>query len=102
MAQKTFGIRPRIAMIYALQGRTKDARKIIKQIEEQVIDNAKYSIKLARVYAALGENEKVFDYLEKAFDEHEIDLIALKVDPAWKTIREDDRFKALVKRVGIP
>jgi len=102
LAQKTFGINSRIGMIFALLGRKDDARKIIKQIEEQTIDGAKHSIKLARIYAALGEKDKALDLLERSFDEHESDLLALRVDPAWKTIRNHDLLKVLTKRIGIP
>lgn len=101
-AQKTYGINPRIGVVFAKLGRTTDAKKIIKQIERQQLSGVKHSIKLARIYVALGENKKALDLLERSFDEHEIDLLGIRVDPAWKTIREHDRFEALAERIGIP
>jgi len=91
-----------IGIAQAHLGNKKEARRIIVQIKAAHNSPCKSSIKLARIYVALGETKKAFDYLEKAFDEHDVDLLALKVDPTWKAIRDDQRFKDLIKKVGIP
>jgi TolB-like protein/tetratricopeptide (TPR) repeat protein len=59
-------------------------------------------LELARLEAQAGEREKAFTYLEAAFAERSPGLVLLKVDTAWDRIRDDSRFAALVKRVGIP
>lgn len=59
-------------------------------------------LELARLAAQAGEREKAFAYLEAAFAERSSGLVLLKVDSAWDRIRDDGRFAALVKRVGIP
>ena len=59
-------------------------------------------LELARLGAEVGEREKAFGYLEAAFAERSSGLVLLKVDSAWDPIRDDPRFAALVKRVGIP
>ena len=57
---------------------------------------------LARFEAEVGEREKAFANLEAAFAERSSGLVFLKVDSAWDRIRDDARFAALVKKVGIP
>jgi tetratricopeptide (TPR) repeat protein len=57
---------------------------------------------LARLEAEVGEREKSFAHLEAAFVERSPGLVFLKVDTAWDRIRDDARFAALVKNVGIP
>jgi len=57
---------------------------------------------LARLQAQVGEREKAFVSLEAAFGERSAGLVLLKVDRAWDRIRDDPRFAALVRRVGIP
>ena len=57
---------------------------------------------LARLQAQVGEREKAFASLEAAFAEQAGGLVFLKVDTAWDRIRDDPRFAALVRRVGIP
>ena len=56
----------------------------------------------ARAYAQLGEKEKAFEYLEKAFTDHSPGLVFLNVDRAWDGVRRDPRFQAVVKKVGLP
>jgi tetratricopeptide (TPR) repeat protein len=57
---------------------------------------------LARLYAQVGEREKAFASLEAALTERSPGLVFLKVDRAWDRIRDDTRFAALVRSVGIP
>jgi serine/threonine-protein kinase len=56
----------------------------------------------ARLYAQVGEREKAFTSLDLALAERSPGLVNLKVDRAWDRIRDDARFAALVRRVGIP
>ena len=57
---------------------------------------------LARLEAQVGEKEKAFAHLEAAFVERSPGIVLLKVDSAWDRVRDDPRFAALVRRVGIP
>jgi eukaryotic-like serine/threonine-protein kinase len=57
---------------------------------------------LARAYAQLGEKEPTFKYLEAAFVDRSPGLVFLKVDRAWDAVRDDPRFAAAVRRVGLP
>jgi hypothetical protein len=63
---------------------------------------AKHSIKLARIYLALGEKKTTYEFLEQAFSLHECGLFGLKFDPRWRTIRNESRFKELMNKVGLP
>jgi tetratricopeptide (TPR) repeat protein len=57
---------------------------------------------LARRQAQVGEREKAVASLEAAFAERSAGLVFLKVEQAWDRIRDDPRFAALVRRIGIP
>lgn len=57
---------------------------------------------VATVYAQLGDASNAFKWLEKGYVERDGWLVALSIDPEWKTIRSDPRFKDLVRRVGLP
>jgi tetratricopeptide (TPR) repeat protein len=56
----------------------------------------------ARAYAQLGDSDKAFDYMDQALEERSPGLVMLNVDRAWDQIRADPRFKAAVRRVGLP
>jgi serine/threonine-protein kinase len=56
----------------------------------------------ARAHARLGNREQAFSYFEPAFLDRAPGLVFLKVDRAWDAIRDDPRFAAAVRRVGLP
>jgi tetratricopeptide (TPR) repeat protein len=55
----------------------------------------------ALVYAGLSDKERALDALEKAYEQNGDWLIHLAVEPRWVEIRNEKRFKALMKKVGI-
>jgi tetratricopeptide (TPR) repeat protein len=57
---------------------------------------------LARLHALTGAREAAFADLERALAERSPMLVLLKVDRAWDAIRDDARFAAAVRRIGIP
>lgn len=91
-----------IGYLYAHAGIKKMSYEIIEQLESKSKDNCIQAIKLARIYGALEEKEKACDYLEQAFEEHDVDLIALISDPRWTAICHEPRFREFVYRVGLP
>jgi TolB-like protein/Tfp pilus assembly protein PilF len=56
----------------------------------------------ARAHARLGHTEKVFDYIDAAFAGRAPGLVFLKVDHVWDSIRNEQRFRDAVKKVGLP
>ena len=47
----------------------------------------------------LGEKDKAFEWLEKAYEEHFI--IAIKVNPVFDPLRSDPRFADLLRRMNL-
>jgi hypothetical protein len=58
---------------------------------------------MAQIYAALGEKDKAFEWLEKGYEERSIGLggVGLKVDPSWDPLRSDPRFADLLGRMSL-
>jgi TolB-like protein/DNA-binding winged helix-turn-helix (wHTH) protein len=50
---------------------------------------------------ALGRNDAALNGLESCFRGGQFSLIYLKVDPAWARLRGDERFRDLVRRMGL-
>ena len=57
---------------------------------------------IAVVYAGLGDKERTFAYLDKAYAERSNWLVWLNNDPRWNVVRAEPRFKELVRKVGLP
>ena len=56
---------------------------------------------MALIHFALGENDKGFERLEKAYEERDSRLRKLKTDPIFDNVRSDPRFKELLKKMGL-
>ncbi len=52
------------------------------------------------IYAQLGEKDRAFEQLEKAFEQNET-VSSLKEDPRWDPLRDDPRFPDMVRRTGL-
>jgi TolB-like protein/DNA-binding winged helix-turn-helix (wHTH) protein/tetratricopeptide (TPR) repeat protein len=90
-----------LAFVYAKSGRAEEARKTLAELENQSPPNKAPSFDLAIIHAGLGETDKAFDALEKAFAERSYRLIYLKSDPIFDSLRGDSRFQNLLRRIGL-
>ena len=88
--------------VYGIMGDKEKARQILDTMV--VLGKTKFvtSYGVALVYAGMGENDKAFEWINKAYDERSNWLVWLKSDPRWSLIRADKRFAELVHRVGLP
>ena len=57
---------------------------------------------IAMDYAALGEKDQAFVWLEKAYAEKSDAISYIKVDPDADSLRSDPRYAALLKKMGLP
>lgn len=77
------------------------ALQILNELETRRQNNELgLSFFIAHIYCALGEFEATFEWLEKAYEDHELEMIWLKVEPQFRPVRGDERFKALLDKVG--
>ena len=54
----------------------------------------------AAYYAALGDRDRAFEWLERAYRQRATGLIELEVSYVWDNLRTDPRFHSLEGRVG--
>jgi Flp pilus assembly protein TadD len=94
-------IKAALGQVYAAAGKKVEAYKVIEELLGAAEQRNVSPIDIAMIYARLGEKEKAFVWLEKAYDERSAWMIELKVDPAWAKIRSDARFQDLQRRVGL-
>ena len=52
-------------------------------------------------YAAIGEADRAFASLERAYQARSGGLIYLHLDPGYAPLRADPRFGDLVRRIGL-
>jgi Tfp pilus assembly protein PilF len=94
---------PMSLLAYALakEGKTAEARAVVEDLVR--VSNQRYvpGSSIANAFNGLGDREKALDWLERGFQEHDVRLIFLKVDPKWNNLRSEPRFQDLMRRVGL-
>lgn len=59
-------------------------------------------VTLAGLYARAGEPQAALEYLEKAFQHHEPQLLHIKANPVFDELRTTPEFQDLLHRIGFP
>jgi TolB-like protein len=59
------------------------------------------AILLAVYYARAGDKERVIEWLDKAYEEHDNNMGYIGSDPIFDLARDDPRFQDLLRRIGL-
>jgi TolB-like protein/Tfp pilus assembly protein PilF len=89
-----------LGWVYAVSGRQEKARDILKRMLDLRARRYVDAYLIGEVYAGLGEKEKAFEWLMRAYEEHAGQMFCIKVDPWIKNLCSDPRYKELLKKVG--
>ena len=91
-----------VAVALAVEGRSGDALRIAHELE--AISRKRYvsPYGLAQIYAASNKKEDAFKWLQAAYEDHAVWMGYLAVDPIFDRYRSDERFKDLLRSVGLP
>lgn len=90
-----------LGRVFAEAKRKKEAEKILKEFEEAAKERYISPLNYAKIYLGLGTKVKVFEYLEKGFEERACRLPWLLVDPQFDKLRTDKRLVAMMKRISL-
>jgi len=91
-----------IGYAYAASKQPAEAKKIIDQLTERAEITYVQPTWLAVIYGAMGEKDKAFEWLQKAYEDRSSWFVNLNVDPLFDPLRNDARFTDLVRRVNLP
>lgn len=94
---------PALGYTYAVAGRRADAEAFLRELQD--LSGRRYvpSYYMATTYVGLGDREKAFQWLDRAYDERSQWLLyLLKTDPMLDPLRDDPRLMALLRRVETP
>ena len=86
---------------YGFIGKRDEATAIAKELEKRYANRQSPGVFVAAVYAGLGDKDKAFAWIEKDFQEKG-DLGFIKWRIAFESLRDDPRFKDLLRRMGLP
>ncbi|HEY3135522.1 MAG TPA: protein kinase [Blastocatellia bacterium] len=86
---------------YAWCGKRAEAQRVLDELEGMQRQFYVSPHWFAATCAGLGEKDKAFQWLDKAFERRFGPLIYLKVNPIWDNLRTDSRFADYLRRVGL-
>jgi tetratricopeptide (TPR) repeat protein len=89
-----------IAMAEHTLGHPRESQAALDELIAKYAHDTAYQI--AEVYAWRGEVDKAFEWLERAYVQHDGGLGLIKTDPVLKPLWTDARFAAMLKKVGLP
>ena len=86
---------------FALSGRKKQAVEVLRRLETYAKERYVSPLEFAWIQFALGEIDPGFRWLQKALEDRSFDLISIKVDPRFDTLKDDPRFETIARRMGV-
>ncbi len=91
-----------LGYVQAAIGNRNEALAIVRELENKFAEGEADGRDVAIVYAGLGDNDKVFEWLEKDFQSRNSSLDELRSEVPFMPLRSDPRFKDLLRRMGLP
>ena len=100
LSPQTPRMRGALARTSALSGKRKLALKLLHELERLAKERYVSPFEFASIHFALGQMDDGFEWLDRACQDRSFELISIKVDPRFDTLRNEPRFAAAVKRLG--
>jgi tetratricopeptide (TPR) repeat protein len=85
--------------VNAAAGRKDETLRLLREMERMSREGEVSPAYFALIYLALDDKEQALAWLRKAAAEAAPDLLYLKVDPVYDSLRSDQRFMDLLKRI---
>jgi len=90
-----------VGVALAVAGRQRDALRKAHELETMSKTRYVSPYGLAQIYAALNRKDDTFKWLQTSYDDHAVWMGYLAVDPIFDRYRSDERFKDLLRRIGL-
>ena len=82
-----------VARTYALAGRRSDAERVLAEVRALSKQSYASPYPMASIYAALGEKDAAFEWLERVYKDHSYYVVWLNIDRVFDGLRSDARFQ---------
>jgi TolB-like protein/Tfp pilus assembly protein PilF len=86
---------------YGRSGRIEKAKEHLDELTTRAAEGYVSAMWMALVHLGLSDLERVFHWLDRAFDERDGSLILIAAAVEFDPLREDPRFTSLLRRMGL-
>jgi serine/threonine-protein kinase len=90
-----------LAYAYARAGDRAKAEQIVRDSDDRAKQRYVSPALWMLLHLGLGEKDKALDWLEKCYEDQDGNCSGLKVEPMFDPLRNEPRFQALLKKVGL-
>jgi len=90
-----------LGYVYAAAGNQEEAKKALSQALELSKQRYVSPFNIAVIYVGLGQKDKAFEWLEKAYEEHDHWMWFPIVHPALDSLCDDPRYTALLRKMNL-
>jgi len=90
-----------LGQAYAVAGKKSEAERVLSDLLDPSYRAYIRPYEIAMIYAALGDKDRAMEWLSRAYEERSPFLLAMRFEPLLDTLHSDDRFQALLKRIGL-
>lgn len=87
--------------LYAVAGKKDKAYAFLTDLRERSAKGYVSSFWVAAIYLGLSDFDNAFEWLEKAYEERDSNLIYVTVVPFFDPVRSDPRYKKLLIKMGL-
>lgn len=86
----------------AKAGRRAAAATEIRRLQNDTGNRYAVALPIAQIYSALGDRDRAFQWLDRAFTDRNWPLYFCRVDPLLQSLHSDPRWDAFVQRMNFP
>jgi len=88
------------ALTYYALGREKESDAALRELMMKY--HASNAFEIATNYAFRNQPDEAFEWLDRAYAQRDPSLMSTKMDPLLKSLHNDPRFAALLKKLSLP
>ena len=88
-----------LILVFDALGRSSDADRELASFEKTYALSWAYPI--VEAYAARGDMERAFAWLDRAYRQHDVGLLAVKTDPLLKNLASDPRYTVFLRKMKL-
>ena len=90
-----------LGMVHALAGHTGEAHRVLDELLELGGRGYVPAGRVAGIYAALGERDAAFERAEKAVEQRDPTILAIRSSPVFDPLRSGPRYTALLRQMNL-
>jgi TolB-like protein/tetratricopeptide (TPR) repeat protein len=90
-----------LGFAHARNGESDEALRIADELERRADVEYVPGTIVAVIYAGLGDRDRAFFWLDRAYDDRDITLVHVPIRHYFDSLRADDRYQDLLRRMGL-